>query len=467
MLPQARGGGRRREPRRYAAIEPPKLEAVRIALAWLARFTRAILHRFEPDRRRSGFGSRAALARAEREFCSLERFRSSGKCSRLEIRFLPLSRSGDAMAEVDRSPLSIFEAPRPVVEAALGVLRIGNTALDALFYDVAILWSELLRRGTAVVAGDQPAVNATKIFETLDLGALANPEGSILVVDASGEPFVTAFDDVEDFLHRADGGGRSKSVKSVSITGVGSSALGSVAFAWNLSVALGEPVAAIVPGYGVADVIQQALGGWFGFGLTSWIKRAAQETLARAAPETAQIGRRLMMTAPEHESAENGAPVFLRGNGSSDVLHSILKRAWDIDQLFGHSKGALVIGNAIGDLPEETTRRLLVMTFGCPIREEARGARYLQFLGVIDGLGQANSWGNKPEVWLPTHHSTNSTIPMSMLVSLLTRLSELRAEAAGAAPERLERTPSAMPVLEALGVGRDIASLSGLRAARN
>ncbi len=63
----------------------------------------------------------------------------------------------------------------------------------------------------------------------------------------------------------------------MSITGVGSSALGSVAFAWNLSVALGRPVAAIVPGYGVADVVQQALGGWYGFGLTAWIKKMTQE----------------------------------------------------------------------------------------------------------------------------------------------------------------------------------------------
>jgi hypothetical protein len=30
-------------------------------------------------------------------------------------------------------------------------------------------------------------------------------------------------------------------------------------------VALGEPVVAIVPGYGLADVVPQALGGWFGF----------------------------------------------------------------------------------------------------------------------------------------------------------------------------------------------------------
>jgi hypothetical protein len=57
-------------------------------------------------------------------------------------------------------------------------------------------------------------------------------------------------------------------VDIATITGVGSSALGSAALAWDISVALQKPVLAIVAGYGVADVFLQALGGWFAFGLT-------------------------------------------------------------------------------------------------------------------------------------------------------------------------------------------------------
>jgi hypothetical protein len=38
----------------------------------------------------------------------------------------------------------------------------------------------------------------------------------------------------------------------------------------------GKPVAAIVPGYGLAGVVQQALGGWFGFEMYSyWIKTSS------------------------------------------------------------------------------------------------------------------------------------------------------------------------------------------------
>ena len=57
-----------------------------------------------------------------------------------------------------------------------------------------------------------------------------------------------------------------RDVAIATITGVGSSALGSAALAWDISVALRQSVLAIVPGYGVADAVLQGLGGWFGFG---------------------------------------------------------------------------------------------------------------------------------------------------------------------------------------------------------
>jgi len=46
-----------------------------------------------------------------------------------------------------------------------------------------------------------------------------------------------------------------RDVDITTITGVGSSALGSAALAWDVSVALKKQVLAIVPRYGVADVI--------------------------------------------------------------------------------------------------------------------------------------------------------------------------------------------------------------------
>ena len=73
-------------------------------------------------------------------------------------------------------------------------------------------------------------------------------------------------------------------------------------------------------------------------------------------------------------------------------------------------------------MPREATERLRVVTLGCPIDEGTPTANYSQFLGLFDGLGLLNSWGNRPETTIPTHHSTNAQFPLSMPVSLLTRL---------------------------------------------
>src|SRR5262245_26270320 len=72
----------------------------------------------------------------------------------------------------------------------------------------------------------------------------------------------------------------SEPINVITVTGVGSSALGSVAFAWNVSEALRQPIAAIVPGYGLADLIPQALGGWFGFGVHDFLCRITQQVLS-------------------------------------------------------------------------------------------------------------------------------------------------------------------------------------------
>jgi hypothetical protein len=321
--------------------------------------------------------------------------------------------------------LNVFEAPRPWVEMALGFLRLGNTVLDALFYDVNTLASDLSRHGETITTDDEAAASTSPApaspLHTLDLGALANPEGAVLIVDPARPPYVSKpYLDVAAFV--SDAKARQPELRNLSITGVGSSALGSAAFAWNIAKALGEPVAAIVPGYGVADVLCQALGGWLAFGPQSLALRAsAQAMMANMAPETANIGRRLLLSAPEHAETGNGGALFQRGFGSSDVLNAILKQVPGIERLFGHSKGALVIQNAIIDAPESLISRLHIVTFGCAIATRSPPARLLQFLGMLDGLGWLNSWGNAPTNRVNTSHSTNSWIPLSMHVTDLAR----------------------------------------------
>lgn len=323
--------------------------------------------------------------------------------------------------------LNVFEAPRPFVEMALSVLRLGNTMLDALFYDVNALASDLSRHGETITTEDEKeAVSAATrspalLQHRLDLGALANPEGAVLIVDADRPPYVSKpYLHVREFIREANA--HRPALRNLSVTGVGSSALGSVAFAWDISKALGEPVAAIVPGYGIADVLYQALGGWFVFGPQSlFLKTSAQAMIARLAPGMANIGRRLMLSAPGHAETGEGGALFQRGFGSSDVLAAILKQVPAVERLFGHSKGALVIQNALIDAEESLIARLHIATFGCAIATRSPPARLLQFLGMLDWLGWLNSWGNPPTNALETSHSTNSWIPLSMHVTDLAR----------------------------------------------
>jgi hypothetical protein len=254
----------------------------------------------------------------------------------------------------------------------------------------------------------------------LSFGALSDPEGSLLLIDATAAPYVRKFQSVVEFLGSPLQ--EARDVDIATITGIGSSALGSAALAWDVSLALARPVLAIVPGYGVADVVLQALGGWFAFGLHDFLgsKTVIQKGIATVAPETARIGRNLAASIPDEPTA-HGAPIFRYGSGSSDVLHALLEhRPAPFRVMVGHSKGALQIGNAIQSLHVERTLGLRVVTLGCPIGETVAGVNYHQYLGLSDALGQLNAWGHIPEHWPPTWHSTNPAFPPAMAAGEMT-----------------------------------------------
>src|SRR5271170_718853 len=331
-----------------------------------------------------------------------------------------------------------FDVPRAAVEPLLRSLRMVNTAADAVFYDVGALWRQLFAHGvvvsTEIAAARRPPPAHMAAFQAMaehvvNLSALTDPEGVILVVNAQQPPFIDRYADVQDFLKNglefagaeADAAAASPAqVKTVSVTGVGSSALGSAAFAWNVSEALGEPVAAIVPGYGLADIIPQALSGFYGYGLTDYIRELGENTLALMAPQMAAIGRRLSRSIPKPAATAAGeGPAFRRGSPEADILHAILEHASQITRLYGHSKGALCIGDAISGLDPDRAKALEITTFSAVIQEQG-AAHFEQILGRIDSLGQLNSWGNLPERWIEAWHSTNTMLPLTVPVSKLT-----------------------------------------------
>lgn len=311
----------------------------------------------------------------------------------------------------ERSVLHLFEPPPHLIEPAVRACRLFNTAVDIIFYDVSTLIAQLAQKDAPVRTREK-----TPPSRIIQFDALSDPEGSLLLIDANTAPYVHRYTDVKAFL--ASPHPETRAVEIATITGVGSSALGSAALAWDISIALGKSVLAIVPGYGMADVILQGLGGWFGFGLYDYLhaKSLIQNVLASAAPGTASIGRQLAASTPNAKSL-NGAPVFRHGSGSSDVLHALLlHRDAPFKLLVGHSKGALQIGNAIRSLPPERTHELHVVTLGCPISADVEGVNYYQYLGLFDALGQLNMWGHRPTQWPPTWHSTNFMLPPAMAV---------------------------------------------------
>ena len=256
--------------------------------------------------------------------------------------------------------------------------RLFNTTLDFIFYDVPALRAALGEKDAPMRARHKKPPS-----RIIDFDALSNPEGSLLLIHATKAPYVHRYQSVEKFLESPYQ--ETRDVDIATITGVGSSALGSAALAWDISVALQKPVLAIVPGYGVADVVQQALGGWFAFGLHDFLgsKTVIQTGLAMAAPETARIGRKLPATAPQ-EPTVRGAPIFRYGSGSSDVLHALLEhRATPFRLLVGHSKGALQINNAIQSLPAERTQRAARGNAGLPDRRKCRGRGLSPISGAV------------------------------------------------------------------------------------
>lgn len=345
-------------------------------------------------------------------------------------------------AQQDDTTLGPFELPAAFIWPTVAACRLFNTAADAIFYDVPGLSADLIKRDDPMrERGEKPP------SRIIDFDALTNPEGSLLLINEQKAPYVHQYHDVTAYLTSPYL--ETRQVAIATITGVGSSALGSAALAWNISKALKQPVLAIVPGYGVADMMLQALGGWFGFGLYDYLgaKSATQNAIASVAPKTAAIGRKLSGSVP-HAETLHGAPVYRNGSGSSDVLHALMEGLPDpFKILVGHSKGALQIGNALRSLDAKKTHGVHVVTLGCPIAEDAPGATYYQYLGLFDALGQLNMWGHFPEKWTPTWHSTNPILPPAMLAGPLVRESPCTVPPCHQGPEVAPQKPILLKML--------------------
>lgn len=259
-----------------------------------------------------------------------------------------------------------------------------NAMLDWFFYDVEGLSAE---ERAVLVAGP-------------------NTEGSIILVwprDTHGPVSLARYDGHEALL-AAPG----PVLTRFTIAGVGSSDIGAAAFARSAANALGEPVGAIVAGYGVADLLSEAMGGWFVMGGANRVMRMYRDAVDHGEPDSP----------PEPVDADPTVKVEHRRD-SATLAALMLDEGRRIRWLGGHSKGCASIRHGLDALIQsgrnDAVRRqdgMRITTIGSVTRMPEPFANTGQYLGELDWFGGMNSSLDLDYVTIPgAWHHLNTAVP--------------------------------------------------------
>lgn len=296
------------------------------------------------------------------------------------------------IARLQGAPLAKARPVSAGREVYLEGVRQRNAVLDWLFYDVGVVTHS----------------------EAIALSPWLAAEGAILYVPPTGAGQLEVCASIDDFAAAF-----ANKVHTVAVAGVGSSALGAAAFARNVADAIGEPVAAVVSGYGLADLATEALGGFFLFGAANslrhgfeWLDRL-RESGAVADPGTSKAG------------AETGSPMQ-RSKDTRTVQALLSHKALKLKLLIGHSKGNLVISEALFQMKaldatrlKQIAKQMLIVTVSAKIAMPPDFEHIVDIIGQIDGFGALNSrWDLGTEVTVPfAWHHTNTELPMHLPVT--------------------------------------------------
>lgn len=306
---------------------------------------------------------------------------------------------------------------RTARNVALEPWRLRNTGLDALFYDVK-------------------SVSAEESFYISD--ALAS-EGLIVIVPPSGGAMLTICDSTTEYKLR---GGRD--VHALAVAGIGGSAIGAVAFARNVADAIGAPVAAVVSGYGLGDIINETIGGSFFFGWLGHMRNDLEvidDVVGR--PHLGAYEDRHKLALKPHPSALD-----------TDTVETLLADAdLSFDLLVGHSRGNRVLSEALYTIKAEEPERLRqladglkIVTFGGRITMPPECRTVIDVIGELDWFGEINSRPQiDSDIRVPlAGHSTNTDFAGALQVTRILKDILGRDDAAAAAP-----APAATPSPEA------------------
>lgn len=267
-----------------------------------------------------------------------------------------------------------------------------NAFFDVLFYDLGALTTK----------------------EKDDLSPWVDREGSVINVSpAASNRTISHYPNVADFLND-----RKPSVRAVVVAGVGSSVLGTAALARNVANAYGIDVAGIVSGYGVSDMIAEAMGGWFFYGATDAIRQEIREVINRLPRSFSPTG---VLPSPSEEIS--GRTNVTSAGRDVDALDAILEASPPrLSILVGHSKGDLLLDAALERFVKKhgkTTHRffddLRIVTFGALTDIPPQYKRVHQFIGAIDWFGGMNSRFDVPHTKVPNAwHHLNTSLPFHL-----------------------------------------------------
>lgn len=320
---------------------------------------------------------------------------------------------------------------RPARNAALEPWRLRNTGLDAIFYDVKSLTAE----------------------ETFYISDSLASEGLIMIVPPSGGAMLTICDSVAEYKLR---GGRD--VHALAVAGIGGSAIGAAAFARNVADAIGEPVAAVVSGYGLGDIVNETIGGSFFFGWLGHMRNDLEvidDVVGR--PHLGAYEDRHKLALKQHPSALD-----------TDTVETLLADpALSFHLLAGHSRGNRVLSEALYAIREEEPARLRAMagglrivTFGGRITMPPDCRDVVDVIGELDWFGEINS---RPQIASDIRvplagHSTNTDFAGALQVTKVLKdiiarsLPAIVEPAEPAAPEAVEPEQPALSPSPAIDV---------------
>ncbi|MGM4981730.1 hypothetical protein [Rhizobiales bacterium] len=313
----------------------------------------------------------------------------------------------------------------PLRNLALEGLRQRNVALDALFYDIKVITPE----------------EAFYISDSLAA------QGAIMIVPPSDGAPIILCETVDEFVLR--GGDK---VRALAVAGIGGSALGAAAFARNVADAIQGPVAVVVSGYGIADVITEAFGGLFFFGHLRGL-RPMLETLDDLA------GR------PKVGAYGDGAAA--RTSLDTRTVQALLADPrLSFRLLVGHSKGNLVLSAALHDLCKEDEIRVAdlaetmkIVTIGARIAMPPAFTDVVDVMGEWDWFGEINSRPfidadrHIPHAWHHTNTDFGGHLPVTSTLQEILATSPMAADAR-AEESSAEASPLANETIVALSSAR-------------